>query len=415
MGWLSRLLGREAKSYTTLDLFREVFGGLTSNTGREVNVATALEVTTVLRCAGVIADGVATVPLKLLRREANGARVEVQDHPLHEVLTVQPNEWQDSLEFRETLTFHLVLTGNAFCFINRVRGRVVELIPIEPRLVQVKRATDYTLTYEVTPHLTGEREVLPADAIWHLRGPSWNGWMGLEAVKLAREAIGLSLATEEAHARLHKNGIRSSGAWSVEGTLDEAQYKRLSAWLKQAYAGLQNTGVPLVMDRAAKWQATAMSGVDAQHVETRRLQIEEICRAFGVMPIMVGFSDKASTYASAEQMFLAHAVHTVRPWHRRFEASIRRNLLTEEERRGGLYPKFFDTELLRGAARDRGEFYARALGSGGGTPWMEVNEVRGFEDMDQVAWGEGRPQPANAPKAPAGGADEAAGGGPGQG
>lgn len=398
MGFWSRLLGREAKSNATLNLWRDIYGGTPSRTGREVTVKSALEVTTVLRCAGVIADGIATVPLKLYRKESGG-RVEATDHPLHDVLTVQPNEWQDSLEFRETLAFHLVLTGNAFCFVNRVGGRVVELLPIEPGRVSVDQKADWSLVYEVSG-ADGRRVPVPAGDIWHIRGPSWNSWMGLEAVKQAREAIGLALATEEAHARLHSNGVRPSGAWTVDGTLTEPQHKQLVAFIKQNHAGLEHAGEPLILDRAAKWQTMAMSGVDAQHVETRRLQIEEICRAFGVMPIMVGYSDKASTYASAEQMFLAHAVHTVRPWHRRFEASIKRNLLTEAERAAGYYPKFLDTELLRGAAKDRSEFYARALGAGGAPAWMEVNEVRGLEDMDEVEWGNGKPSPPAAPTAP---------------
>lgn len=397
MGFWSRLLGREEKN-ATLNLWRDVYGGTPSRTGRDVNVKSALEVTTVLRCAGVIADGLATVPLKLYRKE-EGGRVEATDHPLHEVLTVQPNEWQDSLEFRETLAFHLVLTGNAFCFVNRVNGRVVELLPIEPGRVTVDQKADWSLVYEVSG-ADGQRRRVPTADIWHIRGPSWNSWMGLEAVKQAREAIGLALATEEAHARLHANGVQPSGAWVVDGVLTPLQHKQLVEFVKQNHAGLSHAGEPLILDRAASWKSGAMTGVDAQHIETRRLQIEEICRAFGVMPIMVGYSDKASTYASAEQMFLAHAVHTVRPWHRRFEASIKRNLLTADERAEGYYPKFLDTELLRGAAKDRSEFYARALGAGGAPAWMEVNEVRSLEDMDEVEWGNGKPSPPVAPTAP---------------
>lgn len=394
MRWFARLFGREAKSgNATLELFREIFGGTPANSGKSVTVKTALEVTTVLACVSRIADGVATVPLKVYRKDGpSGRRREATDHPLYDLLHDAPNEWQDSLQFRETLVFHTALCGNAFVYVNRVRGRIVELIPFEPGQVRVTRADDYSLSYEVTAP-SGETETFPAAAIWHIRGPSWNSWMGLETVKLAREAIGLALATEEAHARLHRNGARPGGLYSVEGPLEETQYQRLRAWVEKNYAGGENAWRPMVLDRGAKWTPLGMTGVDAQHLETRRHQIEEICRAFGVMPIMVGFTDKTATYASAEQMFLAHAVHTVRPWHRRFEASIRRNLLTSEERAEGFYPKFVDTELLRGAAKDRAEFYARALGAGGAPAWMEVNEVRAFEDMDEVEWGDGQPVP----------------------
>jgi phage portal protein BeeE len=121
----------------------------------------------------------------------------------------------------------------------------------------------------------------------------------------------------------------------------------------------------------------------------------------GVLPIMVGFSDKTATYASAEQIFLAHAVHCIRPWHRRFETSIRKNLLTKQKRETGFYVKFIDTELLRGAAKDRAAYYATALGSGGSPAWMTPNEVRALEEMDAIDGGDELPAPTNLPAPPA--------------
>lgn len=378
MGLLDRLRSWGRKS-STLDLFRDIYGGTPAKSGASVTWKTSLEVTTVLACAGVIADGVATVPLKLMRKTAGGARAVASDHPLADLLSVAPNDWMDSLELRETIAFHMALCGNAYLFVNRVRGRIAELIPIEPGRVQVKQGADYALRYEVTAP-DGTSRPFPAESIWHIRGPSWNGWMGMETVRQAREAIGLALVTEESHARLHKNGVRPSGLYSVEGNLSPEQYKALRAYLDSGFAGAENAAKMMIVDRNARFTPLNMTGVDAQHLETRRFQIEEICRAFRVMPIMVGYSDKAATYASAEQMFLAHAVHCIRPWHRRLEASIARSLLTPAERAQGLYPKFFDAELLRGASRDRGEYYARGIQSG----WMTRNEAREFEDMDPI-------------------------------
>lgn len=379
MGFWSRLPWNRKNA--TLELFREVYGSPPVRSGVTVTWKTALEVTAVLRCVAVISDGLSTVPLKLFQKTGSG-RVEATDHPLYDLLTTAPNDWQDSLQFRETLAFHMALCGNAFVFINRVRGQISELLPLEPGRVEVKRETDWRLRYWITG-LDGHREEVPAEAIWHLRGPSWNGYMGLEPVRLTREAIGLSMALEQSHARLHKNGVKPSGVYSIEGTLDKAQHDRLQEIIAQHMAGIDNTGKPLILDRAAKWLSIAMTGVDAQHLETRKHQIEEICRGVGVNPIMVFYSDKTATYASAEQMFIAHAVHTIRPWHRRFESSIRRFILTAEERRAGFYPKFLDNELLRGAAKDRAEYYSKALGSGGTKGWMTQNEVRDCEEMER--------------------------------
>lgn len=371
---------RKAMGNETLALLRDVYGTRETKSGSSVTTSTALEVTAVLRCASIIADGISTVPLRLFRKDADtGKRLPAEDHPLYEVLSVEPNPWQDSLEFRETIAFHVALTGNAFVFVNRVNNRVAELIPIEPNRVSVKQNSDYSIVYKVTT-IDGKLVDFPQNVIWHIKGPSWNSFLGMEPVRLAREAIGLGMALESSHASFHKNGLKASGVYSVDGMLPPQQMEALRKVLEAMHAGAENTGKPIIVDRSAKWFQTSMTGVDAQHLETRKFQIEEICRAFGVMPIMVGYSDKAATYASAEQMFLAHAVHTIRPWHRRFEMSIKRNLLTKAERDQGYYPKFIDTELLRGAAADRAEYYAKGINAG----WLLRNEAREWEELDPV-------------------------------
>jgi HK97 family phage portal protein len=139
----------------------------------------------------------------------------------------------------------------------------------------------------------------------------------------------------------------------------------------------------MIADRGASYSPFTMTGVDQQLLETRKLQVEEICREFRVMPIMVGQSDKASTYASAEQMFLAHVVHTLMPWYQRIEQSADVNLLSDEQRKAGFYTKLNPNALMRGAAKDRAEYYAKGLGSGGAKGWMTQNDVRDLEDMDR--------------------------------
>lgn len=379
----SRLFGGERKSVSTLDLFRELMGGRgrTSETGRVVNAASALEVTTVFACAQVKADCIATVPCKIFRKDAAGREAQ-PDHPVQQILMGRANAWQTGLEYRETLGFHLALEGNHYAFKNIVSGKLAELIPFEPNSVTVKRDPQtYELSYTVRAP-NGTSAVFPASAIWHVRGPSWNSWYGLETVRTARESIGLALATEENHAKLHKNGTRLGGMYSVSGTLDKDQYKALKAWIDENFAGSEHAFSTMVLDRDAKFTPVAATGVDSEHLDTRRFQIEEICRAMRVLPIMVGHSDKAATYASAEQMFLAHAQHTARPLHRRIEAAIMFGLLTPDEVKGGLYAKFMDAELLRGAAVDRAKYYQAGLGVGGGAAWLTPDEVREFEDMD---------------------------------
>lgn len=394
--WLRGLTSgrREALSgaFNYDDALRYLLGRRESFSGQVVTTDTALQVSAVLACVRAIADGIATVPLKMYQRDPSGSRVELTDHPLASVFGDVSNIWQNGVEYRETLAFHTILTGDHFAFINRTRKGVAELLPIPPGQVCVEKSTTGTaLSYRVT--FNGSTSSFSPDEIWHVRGPSWNGWRGLQPVHMAREAVGLALATEEHHASLHKNGARPGGLYSVEGSLGAEEYKALREWINQNVEGADNAFKTMILDRSAKFQPLAMTGVDSQHLETRKFQIEEICRHFGVPPTVIGAGDKTSTYASAEQMFLAFAVHTIRPWHRRIEAAIRKDLLTQAERDNGLYPKFIDTELLRANAADRAAFYKAALGSGGAMGWMTQNEVRALEELPAHPDGNNLPQP----------------------
>jgi HK97 family phage portal protein len=398
MGFLARLFGRKPAIQPQNIAFeepfwREVYMGAMSNSGEHVSWQKALTITTALRCGIVISDAISTIPCRLMRKDPKtGSRTVVSgdEHPLAEVLSYQFNPWMDPLQGMETTALHTVFAGDSVSFVNRVRGRVVEIIPFKPESVRICQERDYSLRYFVAA-LDGTEKEFPPEAIWHVRGPSWDGFKGLDVTNTVREALGLSLATERAHAMRFKNGVQTTGLYSVEGTLDAAAYERLKAYVEQNMAGMANSGKPLILDRAAEWTPMAMSGVDAEHVKTREFQIQEVCRGYGVMPIMVGFSDKTATYASAEQMFLAHAVHTARPWHRRYERSMTRQLLSRKEHRDGYYFKFFDGELLRGAAKDRAEYYGKLFQVGAFSP----NQILEFEDMDGFDGGDRRYVPSN--------------------
>lgn len=404
MSLWSRLFRREAKAWgqTELAIIRDIFGTRETIAGKNVTWRTALDVTTALACTRVLADGVATVPLKVMQRDAaTGRRREATEHPVSWLLSHRPNDWMTSVDFRDTLMMHLALCRNAFAVkVRAPNGRMLELLPVEPGKMKVTYRPDGPPAYAIRRE-GGQSDIpLPSSDVWHLRALAWDGVMGHEAIKAAREALGLALATEEQHARLHANGMQSPGIYSVSGTLNAQQYKDMRAYLDKHVAGLANAHKPLILDRDAKWTPLVPTGVDTEHLATRRFQIEEVCRAFGVLPIMVGHANEQTTFASSENMFLAHAVHTLRPWHRRWESSGASALLTEAEIRDGYYLKFFDAELLRGAAKDRGDFYAKALGSGGSAAWASPNDIRGWEDMDPIAGGDALPQPAGAAPAP---------------
>lgn len=362
----------------TLDLFREVFGYPESKSGKTVSVESALKVATVLACTRVLAEGVAQVPLKIFREDGE-TRELARDHPLYWLLHRRPNPWQTSFQFRETLMMHTVLCGRHYSFVNRVRGKVVEIIPFEPGQVTVKR-DDWSGERTYVVRINGREEPFPQESIWQVNGPSWNGWIGMEPVMLAREAIGLSMAIEEQQASFYGHGAQTSGIYSIDGNLTDEQYKKLRKWIDEEHAGSRNAWRSMILDRGAKWLQQTMSGVDAQTLEQRKHQIEEICRAMRVMPIMVGHSDKTATYASAEQMFLAHVVHSLSPWYERLEQDIDVNLLGERDAKAGYYAKFIEEGLLRGALKDTSEFLTKLTTAG----IMTRNEARAKLDMNPI-------------------------------
>lgn len=369
------------KAVTVADLPTEILGLAASKSGKSVTVSNALKVAAVLACVRVISEGIAQVPFKLLR--VNGRdKLEARDHPLWGILHRKPNDVTTSFGFRETLAIHTALTGNGFAFINRnYRGEVLELINIEPGAVTIKAPDVMGVRpgYEIKGR-NGASQLFPAPAILHIQGPSWDGVAGMEVVKLAREAIGLAMATEEAHSRLHSNGARPGGLLSVEGTLGAEQFGKLKKWIEDNYQGSENAWKTMILDRSAKFLPMAMSGVDSQHLETRRFQIEEVCRVMRVMPIMVCSQDKSSTYAGAEQNFLAHVVHTLGPWFERIEQAIDCQLLTDAERRAGYYCKLEEKGLLRGALKDTAEYLYKLTGIG----IMSRNEARELLDLNPV-------------------------------
>lgn len=381
--WLSRKDSITGMSSPVFHELLNLVNGGSTKSGATVNAQTALQVDTVLACVRVVSEGIAQVPLKVFKQDGQ-TRLPAPEHPLYDKLHRKPNPWMTAFELRETMGIHAALTGDAFAFKNRLSsGVIAELIPIEPSRVSVRRAADWTLSYGVRGD-SGDVRPFPAEAIWHWRGPSWNGYTGLEIVKLAREAIGLAMAAEESQAGIHQRGLRPSGLYSVEGTLSPAQYKDLRGWLEKEYAGSANAARLMLLDRQAKFTPLTQTGVDAQHLETRRHQILSICSAMRVQPIMIGFGDKASTFASAEQMFLAHVVHTLGPWYERIEQSADVHLLSDAERAQGYYVKHIPAGLLRGAMKDRSEYLAKALGSGGSPAWMTQDEVRELEELNPM-------------------------------
>jgi HK97 family phage portal protein len=378
------------KKSSSMDVLRDFMLQSSSKTGIPINHKTALQSTVALACARVIAEGIAQVPLKLFQKRLGGGADARMDHPLYSVLHDSPNGWQTSFEWRESMALHLIFSGNGYSQINRPVPSVIELLPYEPSQVKVEQKPDWSLKYEVRQNDGTLRPVDQKDML-HLRGPSWNTWDGLDCVKLAREAIGLSLAEEEHGARFFKNGATLGGILTTDQNLTSVQRDELRESWKARHEGGANAYKTGLLWGGLKWLATGIDNEKSQLIEARKFQVEEVCRAFRVLPVMVGYSDKATTYGSAEQMFLAHVVHTLGPWYVRLEQGLDKRLLSDEERAQGFYFKFDPRGMMRGAHADRASYYKtmREIGV------MNANEIRALEDMNPYDAGDEYIYPMN--------------------
>lgn len=350
--------------------------GWGSASGQTVNEYTALDVPVVFCAARVIAEGIGQMPVRVVQEsfdEGTGLpRLRIdRAHWAHRLLAVRPNEWQTSYEFREGMMFNAALAKGALAIKNVVGNEVRELLPVPSGSWSVEQKADWSLLFRVD-YSDKTHGYFTRDQVFYLRGPSLDGYEGLPAIRQAREAIGLSKALEKQQAKLAGNGGKPSGVLSFAQPLKpETKDKLRETW--QAKFGANGDGGIAILDGDAKFHSMTMTSVDAQYIETRRLQVEEIARVFRVQPIMLMQADKAATFASAEQMFRNHVIHTLGPWVERFEQAVNRDILGNET---GIRVDLDERNLLRGDFKDQAEYYAKALGAGGTPAWMTQNEVR---------------------------------------
>lgn len=354
--------------------------GMQSKSGVSIDVDKALGVTTVLACTRALAEGIAQVPIKVLREDEREHKHVEKKHSVHRVLARRPNEWMTSFGFRETMMYHAVLTGDGVAIKVMAGKRFLELIPVMPSNRRICRNADHSLRYDIYDDSGNKFLELDQSQVFHLRGPSWNAYRGLEVISLARDAIGLAISTEENHALLHRNGSRVGGILTTEKALTQPDLQRVRELWEQKTVGPGSAYGTRILDKGMKYERLGMSGVDTEHLATREHQIQEICRAMGVFPMIIGYSDKTATYASAESFFTAHVVSSLGPWFRRWQDTCETQLLTDQEFDEGYIVRLFPNGLLRGDHRARAAFYQVMVLTG----IFTRNECRVLEDMNPL-------------------------------
>ena len=364
-----------------------LFGCTTS--GKPVNERTAMQTTAVYACVRILAEAIASLPLHVYEYQNDGGKKLVHNHPLYYLLHDEPNPEMTSFVFRETLMSHLLIWGNAYAQIIRDgAGRVLGLYPLLPDKMEVQR-DDRGNIYYVYSRNSDENPMfkeygnikLKAEDVLHIPGLGFDGLIGYSPIAMAKNAVGMTLACEEYGASFFANGANPGGVLEHPGVLKDPSKVRES-W-NSVYRGVNNAHKIAVLEEGMKYQQIGIPPEEAQFLETRKFQINEIARLYRIPPHMVGDLDKSS-FSNIEQQSLEIVKYTLDPWVIRWEQSLQRSLLLPGEK-GKYFIKLNVDGLLRGDYQSRMNGYAVGRQNG----WFSANDIREMENMNPIPDEEG--------------------------
>ena len=387
MGLFNRKKIPKATDRTPGSSYAFTMGGSTA--GKVVTERSAMQMTAVYACVRILSEAVAGLPLHLYRYRKDGSKEKALDESLYRLLHDEPNPEMSSFVFRETLMTHLLLWGNAYAqIIRNGRGGVVALYPLMPNKMTVNRGEDGRIyyTYNRSPEEAGKANglgsvTLDSRDVLHIPGLGFDGLVGYSPIAMAKNAIGLAIATEEYGAKFFANGAAPSGVLEHPGTIKDPA--RLRENWNSTFGGSANSGKVAVLEEGMKYTPISISPEQAQFLETRKFQIDEIARIFRVPPHMVGDLEKSS-FSNIEQQSLEFVKYTLDPWVIRWEQSLSRSLLSPAEKATHFF-KFNLEGLLRGDYQSRMNGYAVARQNG----WMSANDIRELENLDRIPPEEG--------------------------
>ena len=352
MGFFSGLFRSRDKpqNRTTGSAYSFFFGG--SAAGKRVNERSAMQMTAVYSCVRILAEAVAGLPLHLYRYKEDGGKEKALDHPLYLLLHDEPNPEMSSFVFRETLRDD--------------KGQLYY---------------EYTTSADDAPISKGSIVRLKPSDVLHIPGLGFDGLVGYSPIAMAKNAIGLAIATEEYGSKFFANGAQPSGVLEHPGTIKDPQRVR-DSWMSQ-FGGSANSNKIAVLEEGLKYTPISISPEQAQFLETRKFQINEIARIFRVPPHMVGDLEKSS-FSNIEQQSLEFVKYTLEPWLVRWEQSIQRTLFSADEKKR-YFVRFNVEGLLRGDYASRMNGYAVGRQNG----WMSANDIRELENLDRIPAEEG--------------------------
>jgi HK97 family phage portal protein len=392
MSFFSRFFGKatETRAVATSDPYLAEFLGAKPGGVGYVDANRASGLATACACISVVSQALAAVPLNVYRRASNGGRARAADHPLFAVLHDTPNPTQTAFEVRESLIASLMISGNAFAVIEwNARGQVVGLLPLDPARVAVERLENGRLRYRVAGR-DSQSKVYLQEEILHVRYRlARDGAMGLSPIQLAGETFSLALTQQDTAAGLASRSNRPSGALVFPQQIGASGKNEALDKLRAKIEANGPTSNVLVLDGGAAWQSFSMTAKDAEFLESRKLTNLDICRIWNIPPTAVGILDHG-TYSNVEMESRALVVRCLAPMARRIEQAMNAALLTAGSRKS-LFIEHDLAGLLRGDMKARYESYR--LGRQWG--WLSQNEIRGWENLPEIAGGDEYLSPLN--------------------
>lgn len=379
MGLFRRKARDHPENRTVGSQYTFFMGG--SSAGKSVTERSAMQMTAVYSCVRILAEAVAGLPLHFYKYNNDGSKSKAIDSNLYHLLHDEPNPEMSSFVFRETLMTHLLLWGNAYAqIIRNGKGEVIALYPLMPNKMSVDRDENGVLYYTYQRSQEEGKEsgtvTLSTRDVLHIPGLGFDGLVGYSPIAMAKNAIGLAIATEEYGAKFFANGAAPSGVLEHPGTIKDPA--RLRENWNATFGGSANSGKVAVLEEGMKYTPISISPEQAQFLETRKFQINEIARIFRVPPHMVGDLEKSS-FSNIEQQSLEFVKYTLDPWIIRWEQSLNRALLNVDEKKNYFF-KFNVEGLLRGDYQSRMQGYATARQNG----WMSANDIRELENLDKI-------------------------------
>lgn len=388
LNWLSGLFRSRDKpqNYYHYGDFPFFFGKTVS--GKKVDEITAMQTSAVYACVRILAESVAALPLHVYRYTKDGGKERAVNHPLFPILHDAPNPEMTSFNFRESLMVHLLLRGNGYSqIIRNSLGQVTGLYPLLSDKMSVDRNDDgeieytYRTTKDENPNVKTGQVIFKRQDILHIPGLGFNGLVGYSPIAMMKNAVGMTIACEEFGSSFFSNGARPGGVLEHPGLIKNPDKLRES-W-QATYGGSSNAGKVAILEEGMKYQQIGIPPEDAQFLETRKFQTNEIARIFRVPPHLIGDLEKA-TFSNIEQQSLEFVKFTLNPWIVRWEQALCKALLSPSEV-GKYFIKFNVDGLMRGDYQSRMQGYSIGRQNG----WFSANDIREMEDMNPIPDEEG--------------------------